>query len=265
MTVKVKPKDTGQTPEQTPGKTNPNDVTPTPDSGTPTGANSEQQGQTPQDEQRPPATPPPLHEHPDFKSRMEQAQRSGMRALLTELGITEGIDTPEGLTAAQQKISAELEYAKQQREANMTAEERLNEKISTLTSERDQLKQERDRLQREADEAKQALVEFKVDLARAAAVETAATAAGASHAADVVMWLRANRPAELAQIMGEDGTVDDEQVKTLVDACRDARPEWFAPRTPGSPSHGGARAPLAPDRDDERRKLARETARRGMR
>lgn len=264
------------------GKTNPSTLkqtqgqqqTPpaqTPDPGTPTGQNTEQQGdaqdqrqqQPDQQQQQPAVTPAPLHEHPDFKPRMEQAQRAGQRALLTALGFE--AETPEDIERAQQEVASLLDFARQQREATLSVEERLNEQITTLTGERDRLRQERDRLKDEADNAQQALAEFKADLARGSAVESAAEAAGAARPADVLLWLRANRSAELAQVVGEDGGIDEALLTALVDACRDARPEWFVARIPGNPSHDGARAPQAPSNEKEMKELARQAVRRGMR
>ena len=243
------------------GKTNADDQAQTPDTGTPTGDPSEPQGEAPQ---TPPAiTPAPLHEHPDFKDRMAQAQRAGQRALLTALGYE--AETPEDMARAQQEIASLLDDARQQREARLTAEERHAEQVSALTSERDRLQRERDEFKQATETAEQALADFKADLARGAAVEVVAASAGASRPADVVMWLRANRAAALTQIVGEDGAVDDEQLTALVDACREARPEWFVSRTPGSPSHDGAKAPAAPSTDQAKMDLARQQARRGMR
>ena len=264
------------------GKTNPSTLkqtqgqqqTPpaqTPDPGTPTGQNTEQQGdaqdqrqqQPGQQQQQPAVTPAPLHEHPDFKPRMEQAQRAGQRALLAALGFE--AETPEDIERARQEVASLLDFARQQREATLSVEERLNEQITTLTGERDRLRQERDRLKDEADKAQQALAEFKADLARGSAVESAAEAAGAARPADVLLWLRANRSAELAQVVGEDGGIDEALLTALVDACRDARPEWFVARIPGNPSHDGARAPQALSSEKEMKELARQAVRRGMR
>lgn len=250
------------------GKTNPNTpnpTTPAPDSGTPAGNNAETlPGAAPTETPQapPPAqTPPPLHEHPDFKARMEQAQRSARREQLAALGY-QNLDTIEGLAAAEQALAADIQYAREQRQAAMTAEERLNEQIATLTSERDSLRTERDRYKQDAETAQQALAAFKADLQRESALVSAAQAAGAARPADVVMWARTFRPSEFSQIVGEGQTVSPEAVQALVHACADDRPEWFAARTPGSPSHGGARPPAAPtEKYQQQRQLARENAR----
>ncbi len=232
--------------------------TPAPDPGTPSGTTENKPGVT--SSQTPPA-PPPLHEHPDFKARMEQAQRSGQRELLKALGF-EGLETPEALEQAQQKLLADLQFAKEQREANMTAEQKLAEQIASLTSERDSLQAELEKFKQDAETAQQALATFKADLQRESALVSAAQAAGAARPADVVMWARTFRPGEFAQIVGEGQTVSPEAVQALVRACADDRPEWFAARTPGSPSHGGARPPAAPtEKYQQQRQLARENAR----
>jgi len=238
--------------------------------GSPTGTSEHQTDQPPAQNQ--PAQPapapspalPPLHEHPEFKDRIEQAKRSGVRELLTALGF-QGVDTPEGLAKAQQALAETIEYARQQREASMTAEEKMQEQLRSLTSERDSLAQERDRYKQAAEQVQQELAEFKADLARASALESAAASAGAIRPSDVVMWARSYRPTEFAQIVGNDQVINAEQIKAIVDACQADRGEWFAARTPGSPSHAGAKPPAAPPADQQKRELAIQTVRRGMR
>src|SRR5690554_7083541 len=82
--------------------------------GSPTGTSEHQTDQPPAQNRsaQPSQTLPPLHEHPEFKDRIEQAKRSGMRELLAALGF-QGVDTPEGLANAQQALAETIEYAKQ--------------------------------------------------------------------------------------------------------------------------------------------------------
>jgi len=230
--------------------------------GPPTGTSE----QTDQKQTQPSAAPswPPLHEHPEFKSRIDQAKRSGVRELLTDLGF-QGVDTPEALEQARQSLAELIQYARQQREASMTAEERMQEQLRSLTSERDSLAQERDRYKQAAEQAQRELAEFKADLQRTSALESAAAAAGAIRPGDVVMWARTYRPAEFAQILDDNQALNEEQLKAIVDACQADRGEWFAARTPGSPSHAGAKPPAAPPADQQKRELAIQTVRRGMR
>ncbi|MCC6801212.1 MAG: hypothetical protein IT325_13940 [Anaerolineae bacterium] len=231
--------------------------TPAPDPGSPAGATPEHTpGET--------STPPPLHAHPEFKDRIEQAKRAGARDLLATLGFA-GVDTPDGLAKAQEDLSGLVEFARQQRDATLTAEQKLAEQIAALTSERDQAAAERDRLTQVAEQARQDLDALKVDQLRVAAVETAATGAGAARPGDVVMWARSHRPSEFGQVLGEDQAVHAERVQALIAACVEARPEWFAARTPGSPSHAGAKALSAPPVAEQQKELARQTVRRGMR
>lgn len=245
--------------------------------GPPTGTSEQNTDQAPPQDppETPPAQtpPPPLHEHPEFKDRMEQAKRSAQRELLAALGF-DGVETPDGLKTAQQKLAEDLDFAREQRQANMTAEERLNAQIDSLTSERDQLKADLDQYKRDVAQAQQALESYKVDQQRTAAIEAAAAAEGAARPADAIMWARTYRPDDYAAVIraekAEDGetvhTVDDDKVKALVTACAEARPDWFAARTPGSPSHGGARPPAAPSGTVQKQKeQARTLVRRGMR
>lgn len=231
--------------------------------GPPTGTSEQNTDQTPS--QTPPPAPPPLHEHPEFKSRMEQAQRSGQRALLAALGF-EALETPDAIEQAQQRLTADLQFAKEQREANMTAEQKLNAQIESLTSERDRLTQERDRYKQDAEQAQQQLAEQQADRVRVSALEAAAATAGVARPADVVMWARTYCSADYSALLGEENAVDEEKVKALITACTEARPEWFAARTPGSPSHGGARPPATPSGTVQKQKeQARTLVRRGMR
>ena len=247
-----------------PEQNNPAQVTDPP--GPPTGTSEQNTEQTPpQTSPATPPAPPPLHEHPDFKARMEQAQRSGQRALLTALGF-EGLETPEEMERVQQQLAADLQFAKEQREANMTAEQKLTTQITTLTSERDHAAKERDRYKQEAERAQHQLAEFRADQVRATALEAAATAAGVARPADVVMWARTYRAGDYGALLAEEGAVVEEKVKALITACTEARPEWFTARTPGSPSHSGARPPAAPpEKYEQQKQLALQNARRGMR
>lgn len=147
----------------------------------------------------------------------------------------------------------------------MTAEEKMNEQLRALMGERDSLVQERDQYKQVAERAQRELDEFRADLKRASALESAAAAAGAVRPADVVMWARTYRPAEFAQIIGEDQAPIADQVKALVDACQAERGEWFAAWTPGSPSHAGAKPPAVAPADQQKRDLAVQAVRRGMR
>jgi len=236
--------------------------TPTPDPGAPSGTTENKPGVTPP--QTPPAAPLPLHEHPEFKDRMDQAKRSGQRDLLAALGFT-GVETPDGLAQAQQDLAGLVEFARQQREAALTAEQKLAEQIAALTSARDTLSAERDQFKQAAEQAQQQLAEQQADQVRVSALEAAATAAGAARPADVVMWARSSRAGDYGAVIGEDQAVNAGQVQALITACAEARPEWFAARTPGSPSHAGAKAPVAPATEQAKRELARSVVQRGMR
>lgn len=227
--------------------------------GSPAGTSEHQtdqppaQNQPPQPASAPSPALPPLHEHPEFKDRIEQAKRSGARELLAALGFQD-VGTPEGLAKAQQALAETVEYAR-----------KMNEQVRALTSERDSLAQERDRYKQAAEQAQRELAEFKADLQRTSALESAAAAAGAIRPGDVVMWARTYRPAEFAQILDDNQALNEEQLKAIVDACQADRGEWFAARTPGSPSHVGAKPPAAPPADQQKRELAIQTVRRGMR
>ena len=247
-------------------KTNPNIPNPAPDSGTPAGTNAETHPgatlpETPQ--APPPAPPPPLHEHPDFKARMEQAQRSGQRALLTAMGFAD-LEDPDRLQAAIEQMGSLVAYARERQQAEMTAEERHAAELKTLQAERDAALSERDTARADAEAIRAEFVAYKDSLQRNAAIQAVAKRQGAHRPEDVTVWAEKNRPDELAAVLA-DGKIDEAAATAIVDACAADRPEWFTPRGPGAPSHSGGRPPTAPQLDDTKKEQARRIAQRGMR
>lgn len=69
-------------------------------------------------------------------------------------------------------------------------------------------------------------------------------AIGTRYPDDVVGWTQRPENAELLKkAMSADGKPDEAGIKALVEACQQARPEWFGLRSgpTGSPSNAGAK------------------------
>lgn len=64
--------------------------------------------------------------------------------------------------------------------------------------------------------------------------------AGVEHPDDVVRYIRENHAEALAESVDKNGKVSEEKVKKLIDLVQKARPGWFKPKGPGSPSNKGS-------------------------
>lgn len=241
-----------QASEQTPTPGGPNQEQPTP---------QDEQATTPgQEQERERQTFPPLHEHPDFNARIEQARRSGVRELLTALGF-DNLDTPDAVAQAQQDLADLVAFAREQRQAQMSAEERIQAQIE----EAQRRLQAAEQRAQAAEQRAQEVERQRNDYVRRTEVIAEASRQGARYPDDVWGWALVNSQDDLEPIINEDGSVNREAVKRIVEAHAAARPELYRGNTPGSPSNAGAR-PTEAIRDVERRlELARQTARRGMR
>jgi hypothetical protein len=191
---------------------------------------------------------PPLHEHPEFNDRMAQAKRSAVKDLLKELGFTD-VESEDALKAAKGKLGDDLKFAKEQRDAQLTAEQRVQQQITDLTAERDRLIGERDQALARAQTAEQTLITSVRD----AELRKAAEVAGARHPEDVITWAQAYAAEDLGKVLKEeklaDGTTkrspDADAIKRIIDACFAARKDagWFKGSTVGSPSNQGGQPP----------------------
>lgn len=76
-------------------------------------------------------------------------------------------------------------------------------------------------------------------------ITDAAKVAGCTEPTDIIAWAERNEPTALKALMTDDGTVDDKAVAKLIEAARKARPAWFRPATPGSPTTRDGYAPQA--------------------
>ncbi len=89
---------------------------------------------------------------------------------------------------------------------------------------------------------------------RDSAIKLALT--NAEHPQDVLQWIQSNKADDMAALMADDGTVDDDAVKKLVTAVEKERPNFFKAASPGSPSHSGGKPPT-PDNKELREQIKR--------
>lgn len=190
--------------------------------------------------------------------RIEKAKRSGMRDVLTALGFEE-LDTPEAIQQAQADLQGLVEFARQQREANLTAEERFQQQIQTLTQRVERAEQRAAQAERERDEAREALV------AKARHDAILRAAGNAKHPEDVITWAEKNTPDLVATVLNEDGSVNDTVVKQIVTECAKARRDWFSGAVVGVPSNHDGRPPASFSELEKKMELARQAARQAAR
>lgn len=179
-----------------------------------------------------------------FNQRLRQERSAGVRELLGTLGF-EDIDDPNSLQAAQDQLGDLIEFAREQRQANQTAVERLEGDLDT----------ERERHQ----QTQQALSVVENQLA--AFVRRDALLKHASDAVDpddVVTWARDYRTDDFEAILVADETVfsedgafnsdaiDEDAVKRIIEDCKKEKKHYWSAaqqrqRGAGSPSNSDAR------------------------
>lgn len=190
--------------------------------------------------------------------RIEKARRAGMRELLSALGF-EGLETPEALQTAQEELRSLLAFARQQKEAQLSAEERLAAQLSELEKRVQAAEERAAAAERERDAVRAAL---QTRTRREAILRAAAKA---RYPDDVVTWAEAQRPDLVSKLLKEDGTADDEVARTIVAECAKARREWFVVPALGVPSNHEGRAPSNLGELERKLELARQTARLALR
>ncbi len=201
-----------------------------------------------------------------FNKRLEQERRKAQRALLGELGF-EDVDTPEGLERAQDELRELITFAREQRLASMSAEERAQAQVEEVRKKLNSAEQRAEQLQTERDRARQALRDYVV---RSLITAHATTA---EYPEDVFTWARQHMPEKVQAVLDaeqplfdEEGAlnkaaIDEEAVKEIVVACKKARPKYFRPEHPGSPSNQHAQPPHYDPKADQKRQAARRLVR----
>jgi len=153
--------------------------------------------------------------------RAKRAAEAAVNKLLEQLGVARVDD-----------LKAQLEEARQRREAEMTEAQKAAAEAERARKERDELKAalEAERQQRIAEK-------------RSARVIAAAQQAGAEVPEDVVVWAQTYAPDALNAVVSDAGAVDSAAVEKLIAACKAARPGWFRSSAPGTPSNADGRVP----------------------
>jgi len=206
-----------------------------------------------------------------FNDRLAQERAAGIRALLQELGF-EQVQTPEGLAQAQTAMRDLLTFARQQQEAQMTADQKVQASLEAATQRAAKAETQVTTLTAERDTARDQLRSYVLR------AQIVAAATGASYPDDVFNWAVQNQPDSMTAVLktdqplfNADGTlnaaaIDQDAIKKIVSACAQARPTWFRhPGHGGSPSNGSAQpprqAPAAASDLDRKKAAARKAAR----
>jgi len=156
--------------------------------------------------------------------RAKRAAEAAVHKLLEQLGVA-GVDD----------LKAQLEEARQRREAEMSEAQKAAAEAERARKERDALKAEleAERQQRIVDKRNSRLV-------------AAAQKAGMEAPDDIVVWAQTYAANALSAVVDESGAVSEQAVDKLVAACKAARPNWFRSSAPGAPSNADGRV-IKPD------------------
>lgn len=154
--------------------------------------------------------------------RAKRAEESARNELLKSLGFESADD-----------LAALVKDAKERKESEMSELDKLKNQLEKERNEREQLKAlaEKERLARLNDKRITAII---------------AGAKGAADAQDVVTWAQLSASDQFSAVLDADGNIDEKAVKTVVDACRKAKPHYFSGTGPGSPSNKDGK-PTRPD------------------
>ena len=155
---------------------------------------------------------------------MKRGEESAIKSLLTELNLDDA-------NALKDLVAAE----KARKEAEMSATEKLQAAMDTLTKERDTLLNQLKSEQQE-----------RVLDRRDVAILTASK--DANDANDVLALLKAGHAVALAAVVNGDGVIDEKAVVALVEKFKSEKPHLFASSGMGSPSLKGGKTPK-PDKN----------------
>jgi hypothetical protein len=162
--------------------------------------------------------------------RLRRAEESAITKFLKSLGA----ETPDQLKASLDKLSTletQNQTALEQAQAALTSEQAKREALEAQL----------------ADERQQ-----RRTAAITTVITSAANAARAKHAEDVVMWAQSSGHT-LDDLVDDQGAPVADQIKVLIDDAKKARPDWFRGDGPGSPSNSDGHPP---EPDAQQRKVA---------
>jgi hypothetical protein len=158
-----------------------------------------------------------------FNSRLDQAKRSGVSTLLKDLGY----ETADDLKA----VLSDLAQIRSERETEKERAERLQKEQQKVL----------DTLKIRAEAAESELTKLRTEaLQRQAHDQIVASVKDKVRASDeVIMWAQTFGKA-FYDALFVDGVIDGKAVGILVKECEKAKPEWFKPIAPGTPSNANA-------------------------
>ena len=182
-----------------------------------------------------------------FNDRLAQERQAGARELLRELGFEVG--TPEAYLAARSDMKGLIDFARQQKEATMTAEERAAEQVAQADRRIKAVETERDSARADLEKAQNEL--------RAFIVRTAilAEAPHATYPDDVHLWAITHQGEQVAKVIKPDvplflengalnpAAIDREVARQIVTECVKERRQWFRATQVGVPSNANAQPP----------------------
>lgn len=165
------------------------------------------------------------------------ARKEGKAAAVADLLKTLGVASPDDLKAL-------IEDARKRKESEL--------------SESEKAKAELDREKKAKDDALTQLAAERAERRNdriATRVQEAATKLKANDVETVLMYARQKHAAALSAVMGEDGTIDDKKVNTLLETVKAEKPVYFTPplTVPGSQSNAGGRVALTGSADAQKR------------
>lgn len=171
----------------------------------------------------------------------KKAKDAARKELLKELGIEDAED-PKALETVKGKltIAQQAETAKAAAdEAAKTELQKAQDAIATAHKERDEAKQH-------AAEVEAKRIADKLN----GRLESLASQERAIDPADVVVWLRNNKAADVAALMDDKESVNEVEAKKLLAEVRKAKAHWFkGAQGAGSPSMSGGQTPGMDDKE----------------
>lgn len=197
-------------------------------------------------ESKPDAKPDPKmsdEELQKFKDKIagnlrKEAKASVYKDLLTQLGADPNDEK------AVDSLKARLAKVQEMEDAQKSAEQKLQEQLAKLEKERDEAKAERENTltawlaEKRDNGVKEALRDPKLHC---------------KDPAKVFKLLKADHEAELKALLKDDGSMDADKLKALVDLGKKENPEYFTGGGPGIPSTTPGARPSALDDDKKAR------------